>query len=146
MATDVPRLKFLLVFLLVRGFGIIQMASPDFQLSAQPIEIETGERAVGAVEIAQGTLQNRARTHTVAFGLVMKSDRQLNQTLQVPAQGPVGKRTPDVFENFMRVKKVGAVEQIETFVEFLVAWQSGHSGLAQTVYSTLADDLHVSID
>ena len=71
---------------------------------------------------------------------------ELNQTLQVPAQGPVGKRTPDVFENFMRVKKVGAVEQIETFVEFLVAWQSGHSGLARTVHSTLPDNLHVSID
>jgi hypothetical protein len=88
MATNVPRLRFLLVFLLVRGFGIIQMASPDFQLSAQPSEIETGERAVRAVEIAQGTIQNRARTHMVAFGLVMKSDRQLNHALDMLTEMP----------------------------------------------------------
>ena len=88
MATDVLRLKFLLVFLLVRAFGMIQMASPDFQLSAQPIKIETGERAVRTVKIAHGALQNRARSHVVAFGLVMKSDRQLNHALDMLTEMP----------------------------------------------------------
>ena len=84
MATDVLCLK----FLLVRAFGMIQMASPDFQLSAQPSEIETGERAVRTVKIAQGAFQNRARSHVVAFGLVMKSDRQLNHALDMLTEMP----------------------------------------------------------
>ena len=38
------------------------------------------------MEIAQGTLENRARAHMVAVGVVMKSDRQLNHALQVQAE------------------------------------------------------------
>ncbi len=110
MATDVPRLK----FPLVGALGMIQITLPDFQLSAQPVEIELGERAVRAADVAHGTLQNRTRTHMVAFGLVMKSDRQLNHALEVPAQGPVARqRTPDVFENFVRVEEAGGVEEGE---------------------------------
>jgi len=52
----------------------------------------------------------------VAFGLVMKSDRQLNHALdmqtQMPTRGPVaGQRAPDVFENLMSAEKVGVVER-----------------------------------
>ena len=85
MAANVPSLKFLLVFLLVRALGMIQITPPRCQLRAQAVEIEIGKRAVRAVEIAHATLENRACAHIVAFGVVMKSDRQLNQTLQVPA-------------------------------------------------------------
>jgi hypothetical protein len=103
-------------FFFVRAFGIIQMLPPDFQLSAQPVEIEIGKRAVRAVEIAHGTLQNRARADMVASGLVMKGNRQLNHTLEVqtemPTRAAVGRHgAPDVFENFMSVEKVGAVEE-----------------------------------
>ena len=112
MATDILSLR----FLLVRALGVIQMLLPGCQLSAQAVEIEMGKRAVRAVEIAQGTLQNRTRTYMVAFGLVMESDRQLNQTLdmltEMPTRGTVARhRVPDVFENLMRVEKVGAVEE-----------------------------------
>src|SRR4029077_15832714 len=108
MATNVPALQ----FSIARALGMIQITLPDFQLSAQPMEIEMGKRAVRAADVAHGTLENRARTDMVAFGLVMKGDRQLNHALQVPAQGPVaGQRAPDVFENFVRVEKVGAIEK-----------------------------------
>jgi hypothetical protein len=59
----------------------------------------------------------------------MKSDRQLNHTLEMqtkmPARGIIAGlaaryRAPDVFENFMCVEKVGAVEQIDTSVDVSV--------------------------
>jgi hypothetical protein len=59
----------------------------------------------------------------------MKSDRQLNHTLdmqtEMPARGIIAGliaryRAPDVFEDFMCVKKVGAVEQIDTSVDVAV--------------------------
>ena len=90
------------------------MLPPGCQLGAQPVEIEIGKRAVRAVEIAHGTLQNRARTDMVAFGLVMKSDRQLNHTLEVPAQRAMLRRlTPSVFEDLVGVEEAGGVEEGE---------------------------------
>jgi hypothetical protein len=143
MATDVERLK----FLLVRAFGMIQMPAPDFQVSAQPVEIETGERAVRAVEVAHGTLQNRARADIVVLGVVMKSDRQLNQALKVPARHAMkGCLTPDVFEDLVGVEKVGTVEQIETSVKLCFVVWHGHNGLAICDNSTLPENLRVSID
>ena len=59
-----------------------KMLLPIRQLSAQPVEIEIGKRAVRALQIPHGTLQNRARAYEVAGGLVMKGDRQLNQALE----------------------------------------------------------------
>ena len=143
MATNVPALQ----FSIVRALGMIQITLPDFQRSAQPVEIEIGERPVRAADVAHSTLQNRARAHMVAFGLVMKSDRQLNHALQMPTQGPVARqRTPDVFENFMSVEKMGSVEQIETSSEIPGIVRHGHSGLGPDDHSTLPDNLHVSID
>src|SRR5260221_11079871 len=106
-----------------RAVGIIQVVPPWRQVSAQPLEIELGKRAVRPIEIAHGTLQNRARSNKVAGGRVMKSDRQLNHTLEMQtemptrgtAAGPIARcRAPDVFENFVRVEKVGALEQADT--------------------------------
>ena len=123
------------------------MLPPDVQLSAQPIEIETGKRAVRAADVAHGTRQNRACTNMVAFGFVMKGDCQLNHTLQVPAQGLVARqRTPDIFEDFVGVEKMGSVEQIETSAEVPGIVRHGHSGLGPGDHSTLPDNLHVSID
>ena len=94
------------------------MLPPGCQLGAQPVEIEIRKRTVRAVEIAQGTLQNRARTDMVAFGLVMKSDRQLNHTLEVPAQRAMLRRlTPSVFEDLVGVEEAGGVEEGEAAYE-----------------------------
>lgn len=125
----------LLIFLIARTFGIMQIPPPEFQFRAQTVEVEIGKQAVRAVEIVHSTLQNRARTHTVAFGLVMKSYRQLNQTLdmqaEMPARGPVaGQRSPDVLENFMSVEELLGIEQIEEqiepSVEVCMAGRHGH--------------------
>jgi hypothetical protein len=65
----------------------------------------------------------------------MKGNRQLNHPLdmqtEMPARGLVAGhsaryRAPDVFENFMSVEEVGAVEQIEAPVELLVVGWHGH--------------------
>ncbi len=108
MATNVPPLK----FLLARALGMIQILPPECYFAAQPFEIDIGKRAVRSVEIAYGALQNRARTHMVVFGLVMKSDRQLNHTLQVATQGAMTRRlTPYVFENLVGVEEASSIEQ-----------------------------------
>ena len=130
-------------YLLRPGARTGEMLLPICQISAQGIEIEAGKRAVRALEIAQGTFQNRARTDKVALGLMMKSDRQLNHTLdmqtemrtETPTRGAVVKiiaryRAPNVFENLMRVEEVGVVEQIDTPVDLCVVERHGYSGLA----------------
>src|SRR4029077_17953341 len=108
-------------FFFARGFGIIKIMPPECQVSAQPVEIEIGKRVVRAADVAQGTLEDRARTHMIAFGLVMKRDCQLNHTLDVltemPTRGLIaGHRVPDILENFMRVEEVGSVEKTDTSV------------------------------
>jgi hypothetical protein len=93
---------------------IFQIPPPNLQVGVQPFEIEFREGTIRASEIPQGTLQNRARAHMIASGLVMKSDCQLHHTLEMPTQRPVaGQRPPNVFENFMGVEKQTPVEKIE---------------------------------
>jgi len=97
---------------------MIQILPPECYFIAQPLEIDIGKRAVCSVEVAHGTLQNRARTDMVASGLVMKRDRQLNHTLEVPAQGAVLRRlTPSVFKDLMGVEEAGGVEEGEAAYE-----------------------------
>ena len=105
-----------------------KMPFPIHHFTPQPFEIEIGKRSLGPTEIPKRASQNRARTHQIARGVVMKSDRQLNQPLYVlsemPARGPVARqRAPDVFENFMSVEKVSLVEKIDALVELpAVGW------------------------
>jgi hypothetical protein len=43
---------------------------------------------------------------------MMKSNGQLNQTLEVPAQGTMtGRLTPGVFEDLVGVEKASSIEQ-----------------------------------
>ena len=127
--------------------GIVQIPPPGFQISTQPFEIKLGEGTVRPIEIPYGTLQNRAGADMIASGLVMKSDRQLNHTLEMPAHRPVaGQRAPNVLENFMSVEKAATVEEVETCVEVPVMRRQGHTVLAGLYYSTFVDNLHVSID
>jgi hypothetical protein len=105
-----------------RALGIGQILSPGFQIRSQMVEIEVRKRGVRAVQISQGTLQNRARTHEVSSGLVIKSDGQLHHPLDMQAELPVRRRVPgqgapDVLENLVRVEKVAAVEQGHTAPE-----------------------------
>jgi hypothetical protein len=70
----------------------------------------------------------------VAGGRMMESDRQLNHALKMPPQRLVARHgAPDVLKNFMSVKKMGAVEEIESLVEVLIVivmvGRHGHLGL-----------------
>ena len=149
MATNGPPVQ----FFVARSPGLIQMLPPGCQLGAQPVEIEIGKRAVRAVEIAHGTLENRARTYKVASGHMMKSDRQLNHTLEVQAErptqgaGPIARnRAPHVFENFMRVEELGTVEQTDTAVNLCIVELHGFNEFGLNRLYDLSPDLHVSID
>jgi hypothetical protein len=96
------------------------------QLSAEPNQIELRERNVSTVEIVERSRQNRTRTFKVARGLVMKSDGQLNHSLDMPARRAVERQgAPDVLKLFMGVKEPGAVEEIDTSVEILVVGRHG---------------------
>jgi len=151
MATNVPALQ----FSIARALGMIQITLPDFQRSVQPVEIEIGERAVGAVKISHGTCQNRPRPHKVASGCMMESDCQLNQTLEMQTEiptlgaveGPITRnRAPHVLEHLMRVEKLSAVEQTYTAVELCVVERHGYNGFSNDRLYDLFDNLHVSID
>ncbi len=73
----------------------------------------------------------------VARGLVMKGDGQLNYALEMPAQGLVVRPisiqgAPNVFENFVSVEKMGAVEKIQPSFEVCAVVRHSHNGLAPT--------------
>jgi hypothetical protein len=96
----------------------IQIAPPRCQVSAQPIEIDIGKRVLGAVQIAQGPLQNRASTHIVAGRFMMKGDCQLNHSLKMPPRRLAARHgAPDVLKNFVSVKEVSAIKKIEALAE-----------------------------
>jgi len=56
----------------------------------------------------------------VPLGLMVKSNRQLNHTLEMPPHRHVaGNGVPDVLKNFMSVKKMGVVKKTEAPLEIL---------------------------
>ena len=106
------------------------------------LEIKIGKRFVGAFQISQGALEYRARSHIVSSGLMMKSHRHLNQTLDVATQvstSRVAARSfsiqlcsiqspPNILKNLMRVEEMGAVEQLDSPAEFIVlVGRQGHN-------------------
>ncbi len=61
---------------------------------------------------------------------MMKSDRQLNHSLEVqPQRLPTRHRAPNVLKNFMRVKKVSAIKKIDAPVEVRVVIVGPHRHL-----------------
>jgi predicted ABC-type transport system involved in lysophospholipase L1 biosynthesis ATPase subunit len=56
----------------------------------------------------------------------------LDVQTEMPTQGPVARQgAPDVFESFMSVEEMGAVEEVEASLELVQkAARQGHSGLA----------------
>src|SRR5580692_842986 len=83
----------------------------------------------------------------------MKSDGQLNHSLDMPARRAVERQgAPDVLKLFMGVKEPGAVEEIDTSVEILVLGGTVNKGLKlHTILDSppctcQPDNLHVSID
>jgi hypothetical protein len=93
---------------------------PIGQVRAQADEVEVGKGIVCARKIAEGTMEHRACSNMIAGGLVVKSYRELHQALEVPTDGLVlGQGAPDVFENFMSLEELGAVEERDAVGEAL---------------------------
>jgi len=124
---------------------------PHCQLGAQAVEVEIGKRVLRAVEIPQGTIEDRARSHTIALGLMMEGDRQLDHPLSVqteePLRWPLARQgAPYVFEHLVGVEKMGVIEQIEAAFKALVTGRHDHIGFVPSARVTLHNNLRVSID
>src|SRR5208283_3676479 len=72
--------------------GAVKMPLPIHQFRAQFVEIEIGKRALAPTKIPQSAGQNRTRADKVASRVMMKSDRQLNQPLQMQPEPPTRSR------------------------------------------------------
>jgi hypothetical protein len=70
----------------------------------------------------------------------------LDVETEMATRGPVTRQeAPDVFESFMSVEKMGAVEEIEAGGEVVVVRRHGHKGQAPSDCVILFDNLHVFI-
>src|ERR1700677_133396 len=127
------------------------MLKPIRHVGTQPVEVEIGERAISAVQVAQGALQHRARADMVVPRLVVEGYRQLHHALDVTAKvllrgaaaRPVLRQgTPHVLENFVSVEKVSAVEEIdppgEVVLIFILGGKQRHNRLSFTATLHLA--------
>jgi len=84
------------------------------------VEVESGERRLGAGQVAQRAIEHGAGAPQIAARLVMKSDGELNHPLQMFLRGGGARQgPPDVFQNFVGVEEVGAVEQVKAALEGL---------------------------
>jgi hypothetical protein len=91
---------------------------PGRQLRAQLVQIQIGERCFGALEIAQRSRQYGSRPYAIAGRLMMKCDRDLHQSLEMPPQRAVPRRfPPDVFEGLVGVEEARRVKQGEAVAE-----------------------------
>ncbi len=120
-ALVVARIRCILAVVLTNVPAGVEVALPGSQVRAQPFEIDAGKRVVCAVQVAQGSVQDRARSNMIARRLMMESYRQLNHALKMHSQNVVARHgVPNVLENFVSVEKMGAIEQAEAFLEMFV--------------------------
>jgi hypothetical protein len=89
------------------------MLLPIRDIRTKVIEIDSRERRLGTGQIPQRPAEHRASAAQVAARLVMESDRQLNQALQMFLRGGSTELSaPEVFEDFVGVEEVSGVEGI----------------------------------
>ena len=102
--------------------GAVKMPLPIHQFRAQFVEIEIGKRALAPTKIPQSAGQNRTRADKVASRVMMKSDRQLNQPLQMQPEPPTRSRVarqsaPHVLQSLMGVEKLAPIEEVKPQAE-----------------------------
>jgi hypothetical protein len=91
---------------------------PGSKLGTQARKVNFRKRLLGASEIATRSIKDRSRTDKIVARLMMKSDRQLNQSLEMPAPGAsTSQRPPNIFKHFMGVEKMGAVKEPDALRE-----------------------------
>ena len=92
-----------------------QVLLPVCELGTQAREIELRERLLGARQIAKTSVKDGSSTNKVFARLMMKSDRQLNQPLEVLAPGASTRRgPPNVLQHFVGVVEVSMVKELDT--------------------------------
>ena len=64
-------------------------------------------------QISKGASQHRSRAGRVSVSVVMERDCYLNQSLQEFLLR-LGRGAPDVFQRFVRVKKGGPIEELNS--------------------------------
>lgn len=80
-------------------------------MCAQLVQLQIGERRFGALEIAQRSRQYRSRPNAIAGRLMMKGDRDLHQSLEMPPQRGVPRCfPPDVFKGLVGVEEARRVK------------------------------------
>jgi hypothetical protein len=108
---------------------------PGSKVGTQADKVNFRKRLLCANEVATGSIKDRSRSDKVVPRLMMKSDSQLNQTLEMPAPGAsTSRRSPNIFKYFVGVEKVGAIEEIDTVRETCtIGGRFGHSENASLV-------------
>lgn len=108
--------------------ALFVISPPGFDVSAQPTKVKLGKSTVGTAEIAQTPLQHRARTDAIARRIVVESNRQLNQSLDMPSRWLIARQAaPDVFESLMRLEKLGSIEEAQPWLYFCAEARRFHS-------------------
>src|SRR5882757_9218182 len=92
--------------------SLCEVLLPWLQFGAQALPVHLRKGVFRPGKIAKRTFQNRLGSHQIAGRLVMKSHRQLNQSLEMASEAAVWRRlTPDVFQGLMGVEKAAGIEQ-----------------------------------
>lgn len=87
---------------------------PGSESLAEAFEIEVGERVLGASEVSESPIEDGTGAQKVGSRLVVEGHGKLNQSLKMAARWQVARHfTPGVFESFVGVEKVAAIEEFE---------------------------------
>ncbi|MFZ3340675.1 MAG: hypothetical protein WA609_01420 [Terriglobales bacterium] len=90
---------------------------PIGKLGAQALKVNPRERVFCPNQIATCPIKDRSRSNKVLSRLMMKSDRQLNQALQMSAPNASAKQgPPNVLQHFVGVEEMRAVEESDAAV------------------------------
>ena len=110
----------LLAGLEFRKFGdraaAIERIAPDIERVANGCQVEsTVPLGVGA-EIATGAFEHRTASDEISLGVVVQSNRDLDQPLEKLAFG-LRRGAPDILQNFVRLKELAIVEEMNAVLK-----------------------------
>jgi hypothetical protein len=102
---------------------------PIRKLGTQALKVNQRERVFRPSQIAACPIKDRSRSNKVLARLMMKSDGQLNQALQMSAPNASTKQgSPNVLQHLVCVEEMGAVEESDaTFQIVTIAARFRHS-------------------
>ncbi len=111
---------------------MVQEFQPLLQRRAQLGERDAGERGFRAAQVPQPAAEHGTRARIVLPRSMMKRNRQLDQSLEVPAQvAMVWSGTPGVLQRFMGFEKSAAIEEGQTAAKMVGSHRSSLSSSLQ---------------